>query len=189
MTAIIIAGVFVYHLGIARRVGLRTPGELLMGCTIADRTKRWANPYPINRAPLFAICFVALVVAVNSWDSAADDQYYSSLTVPVVTGRMLLVALLLTGILMMGMRRAWGGLLIALYFAVSSVGNLMLGLRGEAVASPSVSRGLAGFQVVMTIVSLAVTYTCHRATERRPAPPAAAHDRERRDEPFGGRDG
>jgi len=169
----IVVAVLIYHVELARRVSFRTPGELLMGCVVMDRAKRWVNPYGINRALLFVVCFVALILASNTW----YDLFYSGFTVHEVLFRLIVVATLLLGIVMMGMKRAWGGLLVALYFVYLPVAGVMSSPMLRSLGAEAIVRALldpvSGFCFLMAFLSVVAVFVYHRAAADQPLQPAA----------------
>jgi hypothetical protein len=152
--------VIVYHVALARRANIRTPGEILMGGVLVDDIKRWTNPFRVSRTALFAVIFVALIVAGNSWESAADERFYSSLTPGVVIGRVLILSGLVVGTAMAGSGRMKGGLLIVAYLGLYASGTYSSPPDGVA---PEVTRGMAMSSLVLTIACALVVFRYHRA--------------------------
>jgi hypothetical protein len=165
--------VLVYHSRVARKVSLRTPGEMMMGCVVVDGLKQWTNPYGINRAALFAVLFIALVGAGSLWDSVADERFYASLTLPVVVGRIVYLGCLLAGVVMVGRAQPAGGILVAAYFALAGIVNLLA--EPPAGVSVNVTRSLGLSGVLMALVAGVILFRYQRAAANKAMqPPGAA---------------
>jgi hypothetical protein len=123
--ALVLAVVIIYYAVVARRVAFLTPGEIMMGRVVTAGCKHWTNPFGIDRSALFAVLFMALIGAGNAFDSATDGRFYTTLTAPVVAGRMVFIGALLAGTVMVGRARAAGGALVVGYFALTAAGILL----------------------------------------------------------------
>ena len=151
--AVLIVVVIIYHRRVATKVAWRSPGESMMGRYVAlDGEKSWTNPYGRNRAVLFTLFFISLGIAGNTWD---DMMYTSSIGVVGIFRKSLWIGVLLTGLVLLGRGKSWGGLLVALYYASFAVGAL---LKPEPeTIDPAVVQALgygfvclAGFAVLVT---------------------------------------
>ena len=158
--ALTVALIVVYYTLVARRVVFRTVGEVMMGRIVIDGRKQWSNPYGISRTALFCVLFIALVGAGNSWDSAADEHFFSMLTPQVVLGRAAVLACLLVGIVMIG-RHYVGVLLIAAYFTLTGLVTLLA--TPPAGVPGNVTRGLGVFGLSMGLVAGALLSRYHKA--------------------------
>ena len=143
--------IIAYYSIVARGAPFRTPGEVMLGRVVLHGRKQWINPYGVNRAALFVVLFTALVVAGNSWDSAADEHLYVTLTLPVVLGRIVLLGCLLAGVMMVGQAHRAGPYLVAGYFGLMGVANLLA--HPSAGGSANIIRGLSLFGFLMAILA------------------------------------
>jgi hypothetical protein len=151
----------IYYAGFARKAPFLTPGEMMMGRVIEGGVKEWRNPYAISRTSLFVVLFAALVGAGNSWDSIANERFYSTLTFPVVFGRGLLLGGLLVALIRVGRGHAEAGFLIAAYFGITAIAGFF-STPPEGV-SASVPRSAAALGLLLATLTAVLTLRYVRA--------------------------
>jgi hypothetical protein len=155
----------VYHLGFARRVLARSPGELIAGRFIRQNAKVWLNPYSRTRLPLFATMLVVTVLAGNTWDGIGRG---SELSLGKVVLELVALVVLVVGLTQVGQGRAWWMLAPAGYATLLVVTALS---SGAEVAVPSgVLSGVAVFFAFIALLSVVMGLIYARLREEATAP-------------------
>jgi hypothetical protein len=155
------AGLVAYHARLSRAVRWFSPGEIIFGRLNHEGTKWWVNPYRVSRAYMFTLVIVALVWWGNLWDSVADERFYSTMTFPVVLGRIGLLALGLYGLLLLGRGKPHGAYFVAAVFALSALGHLHGGAAPEVPRPITTGLAAAGVAMVLFAVGAGLYYARH----------------------------
>ena len=154
-------GLIVYHTILARSIRRFSPGEVIFGRRTHDGGKWWMNPYRVSRVYLFGLVIIALVSWGNLWDSVSHERFYSTLTFPVVLGRIAFLATGIFGLLLLGRGKPHGAYFVAAVFTISALANLKS--VGAAEVSRGITSGIAAVSaaIVLFAVGVGIYYARH----------------------------
>lgn len=95
-----------YYLSFGSKIKWLSYGEQIVGRVLIDGTKKWNNPYGVNRIGLFVLIFIQLIVVGNNFDS---DKI---IDLPIIIGKLINTSLIAYALLQLGKGKLNKGMII-----------------------------------------------------------------------------